>query len=74
MKPMQVAITFDPMIIREMQRYKKPIITYIVGDNSIKTHWTTQIRTNGGVVYDDLNTSIKILDLMVSYSKTRGYF
>ena len=68
---MQVAITFDPTVLHDMQKYRKPIITYIVGDNSIKSRWTSQIRSNGGVVYDDINTAVKILDLMASHSLSR---
>ena len=69
---MQVAITFNPAVVGDMQVYKKPIITYIVGDNTIKSQWTSDIRSKGGVVFDDINTAMKILDLMASFSQTRG--
>ncbi|MHA2154889.1 MAG: CoA-binding protein [Candidatus Hodarchaeales archaeon] len=69
---MQVAITFDPTVVRDMKKYNKPLVTYIVGDDAIKSQWTSQIRSEGGVVFDDINTAIEILDLMASYSLTKG--
>ncbi len=68
---MQVAITFDPALINTMKKFNKPIITYIVGDNRIKKEWTTQIRLEGGVVYDDINTAIKVLDHMVRFASSK---
>ncbi|MHA2136525.1 MAG: hypothetical protein ACW98G_01455 [Candidatus Hodarchaeales archaeon] len=59
---MQVAITFDPTVVRDMKKYNKPLVTYIVGDDAIKSQWTSQIRSEGGVGFDDINTAIEILD------------
>ncbi len=68
---MQVAITFNPSVIQEMRKYRKPIVTYIVGDHSIKSQWTSQIRSEGGVVYDNIRTAIKVLDLMATFGSAK---
>jgi len=66
---MQVARTFDPQVIRDMQIHAKPIVTYFVGDNTLKSQWTGKIRSDGGVVYDDIRTAIKVLSLLSSYAQ-----
>ena len=69
---MQVATTFDPQVIRDMQIHGKPIVTYFVGDSTLKNQWTNKIRSDGGVVYDDIHTAIKVLSLLSSYTQ-RGF-
>jgi acyl-CoA synthetase (NDP forming) len=66
---MQVSTSFDPQVINDMQIYRKPIVTYFVGDNSLKTQWTDKIRSDGGVVYEDIHTAVKVLSLLSNYSK-----
>ncbi|MCK4849147.1 MAG: hypothetical protein KAT16_08990, partial [Candidatus Heimdallarchaeota archaeon] len=69
---MQVATSFDPQVICDMQVHGKPIVTYFVGDSALKSQWTKEIRFSGGVVYDDIHTAIKVLALLSSYSQ-RGF-
>jgi len=66
---MQVATSFNPQVIHDMQIYGKPIVTYFVGDRGLKNQWTNEIRSDGGVVYDDIHTAIKVLALLSSYSQ-----
>ncbi len=64
---MKVSTSFNPQVIRDMGIYGKPLVTYFVGDNVLKNQWTNQIRSDGGVVYDDIHTAIKVLSLLSSY-------
>ncbi len=66
---MQVSTSFDPKVISDMQKYRKPIVTYFVGENSLKTQWTEKIRFDGGVVFDDIQTAIKVLSLLSSQTQ-----
>ena len=64
---MQVSTSFDPNLLYDMEVHKKPIVTYFVGDTTLKNQWTNQIRSNAGVVYDDIHTAIKTLSLLNYY-------
>ena len=64
---MQVANSFNPQIIYEMQVHGKPIVTYFVGDSNLKNEWTNKIRSDGGVVYEGIDTAIKVLAMLISH-------
>jgi acetyltransferase len=63
---MQVATSFDPSIIQDLQELG-PIVTYFVGESSMKNKWTIYIRSHGGIVYDDIQSAIKVLNILSSY-------
>jgi len=66
---MKVAKTFNPEIIKSLREYKKPIVSYFVGEKELKEEWTNNIRRNGGVVYDDIKTCINVFDKLYSFSR-----
>ena len=66
---MSVAKTFDPMIVKSMNKYAKPLITYFVGDKEIKDNWTRTIRSNNGVVFDNIRTCIRTLYFLNLFKK-----
>jgi len=66
---MSVAASFDPEIISSLKEYKKPIITYFVGNKMVKSQWTDIIRRDGGVVFDDINTCVKSIEFLYLWNK-----
>jgi acetyltransferase len=67
---MSVSESFDPGIVKDMrQLYHKPIIVYLVGEDSIKSRWTEKIREDGGVVFNDIKTCIHVAELLYHYQR-----
>ncbi|MHA1973485.1 MAG: CoA-binding protein [Candidatus Hodarchaeales archaeon] len=66
---MEVAKTFDPNIINFLKQYRSPVVTYFVGNAKLKDEWTNVIRKNGGIVYDDIKTCIKVFDQLYSFGR-----
>ena len=63
---MQVATTFDPKIISEMQELG-PLVTYFIGESSLKNKWTSYIRSHNGIVVRDIQSAINVLHILSSY-------
>ncbi len=68
MASIKVALDFNPEIIGEyIKKYNKPIVMWITGEKEVTEEWVDRLRKSGGVAYDGVETSIKVLRKMYDY-------
>lgn len=69
MASIKVVYEFDPSLIgKYTQKYRKPVVCWVMGEKEVTEDWTRTLRDSGTTTFRSLDTCVRVLAKMIQYA------